>query len=431
MAKRFYKRYGTIPFGKQAGGEGRQQIAETTNPSAMRLARITTMKALQQDRIVLIDALRGYALMGLFLVHMVEYYELLWYPPPQSLDHVTYFMFALFGGKAYAMFAMLFGVSFYIIISRNANRGVDFRGRFVWRLFLLLAMGYLHGLMYSGDVLQILAVTGLLLVPLWVAPNWVVVLLGGALVLQTTTLAFISWIAHSPIDYQQTFSENIQELVYPYYAQGSLLDVLSQNALGGTAVKWLFMAESGRLANVLGLGLIGFWLARIGFFTDEKKYKNAYVITLAVVLSLAGILHLMQPELMAIPHAAKVHDAWIGLIETYMNLLMMFTTVLVLVLLFRVPVIGRVLSLLAAPGRMTLTCYVGQSLVMVPFFYGFGLAAYRWIGSRGALLLGIVLWIAQVAGAHWWLRNFNYGPLEWCWRAATYGTTAIPFKRKH
>jgi uncharacterized protein len=386
------------------------------------------MKALPPDRIVLIDALRGYALMGLFLVHMVEYYELLWYPPPQSLDRITDTMFALFGGKAYAMFAMLFGVSFFIIISRNASRGIDFRGRFIWRLCLLLVVGYLHGLIYSGDVLQILAVAGLLLVPLWGAPSWLIALLGGLLVMQSTTIGFISWISHSGFNYQQTFSEGIQEQVYPFYSQGSFLDVLSQNALGGTIGKWLYMAESGRLANVLGLGLIGFWLARIGFFTNEQKYKRAYVITLVILLMLAGALHFMHPMLVGIPHDPKVHDAWVGLIETYMNLLMMFTTVLVLVLLFRMPAIGKVLSLLAAPGRMTLTCYVGQSLVMVPFFYGFGLAGYSWIGSRNALLLGVALWIAQVAAAHWWLRNFNYGPLEWCWRAATYGTTSIPFK---
>src|SRR5262245_60330071 len=110
-----------------------------------------------QARIELVDALRGYALMGLFLIHMVEYYELYWANPLPSRVNST--MFFLFGGKAYAMFGLLFGVSFYILMEGQARRGVDFRARFVWRLMILLGLGYLHGLIYGGDILTVLAIT--------------------------------------------------------------------------------------------------------------------------------------------------------------------------------------------------------------------------------------------------------------------------------
>ena len=70
-------------------------------------------------RLVFVDALRGYALMGLFLIHMVEYFELYWlHPEPGPVNTL---MFALFGGKAYAIFALLFGLSFYIILDRQAG----------------------------------------------------------------------------------------------------------------------------------------------------------------------------------------------------------------------------------------------------------------------------------------------------------------------
>jgi uncharacterized membrane protein len=118
-----------------------------------------------QQRIALIDALRGYALMGLFLIHMVEYYELYWAQPIPNGVNTT--MFFLFGGKAYAMFGLLFGVSFYILMEGQARRGVDFRARFVWRLTILLAIGFLHSLIYGGDILTVLAVTGMILVPMY------------------------------------------------------------------------------------------------------------------------------------------------------------------------------------------------------------------------------------------------------------------------
>ena len=131
---------------------------------ATRIEEETIVNSPAQERIILIDSLRGYALMGLFLVHMVEYYELFWYSPTDNA--INTWVFRIFGGKAYAMFAMLFGVSFYIILKRNADRGTDFRWRFVWRLTLLFMIGYLHSLVYSGDVLQVLAVSGLCLVAL-------------------------------------------------------------------------------------------------------------------------------------------------------------------------------------------------------------------------------------------------------------------------
>ncbi|HMU66748.1 MAG TPA: heparan-alpha-glucosaminide N-acetyltransferase domain-containing protein, partial [Cellvibrionaceae bacterium] len=69
---------------------------------------------MQQSRIDVLDALRGYALMGLFLIHMVEYYEIYWLNPiPHPLNDA---LFMVFGGKAFAIFAFLFGVSFYILL---------------------------------------------------------------------------------------------------------------------------------------------------------------------------------------------------------------------------------------------------------------------------------------------------------------------------
>jgi len=66
----------------------------------------------------------------------------------------------------------------------------------------------------------------------------------------------------------------------------------------------------------------------------------------------------------------------------------------------------------------------------VPFFYGYGAAAYSWIGQPMSLALGIALWCLQVAFAHYWIKNYHYGPFEWLWRSATWVSTDVPFKRK-
>ena len=78
---------------------------------------------------------------------------------------------------------------------------------------------------------------------------------------------------------------------------------------------------------------------------------------------------------------------------------------------------------------MTLSLYVFQSLLLVPFFYGFGVGAYAFIGQLFSATLGIVLWCLQVRFAHWWFTRHHYGPLEWVWRSATWLRTDIPFRR--
>ncbi len=79
---------------------------------------------------------------------------------------------------------------------------------------------------------------------------------------------------------------------------------------------------------------------------------------------------------------------------------------------------------------MTLTIYVFQSLLLVPFFYGFGAGAYSWIGQPFSAALGLSLWCLQVWLAHRWFRSHHYGPLEWLWRAATFMRTDIPFRKE-
>src|SRR5690606_8365806 len=115
------------------------------------------------NRIDMVDALRGYALFGLFMVHCVESFELYWLDPqPDPWFDGT---MAVFAGKAFAIFALLFGFSFATIMTNERKRGGDFTWRFAWRLALLFAIGTLHALVYRGDILQVLAAVGLIMIP--------------------------------------------------------------------------------------------------------------------------------------------------------------------------------------------------------------------------------------------------------------------------
>jgi uncharacterized protein len=379
----------------------------------------------------MVDALRGYALMGLFLVHMIEYYELYWLAPQPSPVHD--WVFALFAGKAYALFALCFGFSFYIIMHRARERGVDFSGRFIWRLAVLAAIGWLHGLIYRGDIIVVLAPLGLLLVPLdRIRDNRLIGALAAAsfllpwpLVRLIAGLAGAAWANQPPHFWSDPTLVN--------YAQGSFADTLATNLWAGQAEKCFYYLESGRVMHIFGLFLLGLILGRTGFFAAPERFARVrrWALGLALLLGIglslgAGVIveGVGFGAAQAMPKAA-LHD----LLDAWRDLAWTAVSGLVVIAVWQSRTRALLRPLVPA-GRTTLTLYVGQSLLFVPIFYGFGLGLYAWIGQAGALLLGLVAFAVQLLLAGWWVRHFRYGPLEWLWRAATYRSVAIPFRRR-
>jgi uncharacterized protein len=382
----------------------------------------------KSERIEFVDALRGYALMGLFLIHMVEYFELYWLH--QEPGPVNTIMFALFGGKAYAIFALLFGLSFFIILNRQAQRGVDFRWRFAWRVLLLFVLGTLHGLLYGGDILQVLALAGFVILPFWKASNRAILIVALVFFSQLPTMLYVGVMdALLPGAYAQPYFYELSQAVYKVYAGGSFADLLAANAWQGLKFKWAFTIESGRLSNIIGLALLGCLLGRLDFFHNRMRFRPTYAVGLAVCVC-ASLLLLWAGEYLA-GSLAHWTAAWFAnnAISIYTNTLWAGATVLLLLSLYAIPAAAKTFRLLAPPGRMSLTVYVMQSVMCVPLFYGFGLGMHAWIGQAPALALGIVLWIALVAAAHAWMRRFHYGPLEWVWRSLTHTDRTVPIIR--
>ncbi len=386
------------------------------------------MNSIKNLREESIDALRGFALMGLFLVHMVEYFEIYWFKPEASIyNDITFF---LFGGKAYAIFAFLFGLSFFIIMNNQSKNGVDFRKRFSWRLAILLLAGILHGWFYGGDILQILAITGFLLVPLYYLRNIFLFLLAGFFLLQIPALLhLISVLVQDSGANYTPLHWSMYGDVHKTYALGSFMDVIKLNFWQGQIAKWTFMLESGRLSTIMGISILGFIVGRIGIWKDSYLYKNKFRLLFIIALIITTLVNLFESTLI---NLIAEESRWLG--YTFINSLYSFGFTLTLIFgflfLYQIDVFQKVLKPLAAPGRMSLTVYVFQSIIFVPIFYGFGFGVYDYIGQTLSFYLGIILWVLQVIIANYWIKRYYYGPLEWLWRVATYMNKSIKFKRE-
>lgn len=386
----------------------------------------------KSSRLQLIDALRGFALLGLLLIHCLEYFELYWHHPQPGRIHDLVFL--AFAGKAYAIFAMLFGLSFFIIMDGQARRGVDFSARFTWRLILLLGFGYLHGLLYESDVLQVLALLGFSLLALQHLSNRAILIIAMLCIAQLPLLyrcigALNGWgTPEPPLNWTLTARS------FPVFEHGSLSDVIRFNAWAGQRNKWNFLLESGRLIEIAGLFATGLLLGRIGFFSRIEQFARARRIGIVVAAVAAMIFHLAQTHVGQVPSvsSASFVARWSvnQLFDDYFSTAATVLEVLVFIELYQIASIRHLLHPLTWAGRMSLTMYVMQAVICVPLFYGFGLGLYRHMDQGQALLLGAALFCLQLVFAYWWLSRCHYGPLEWVWRSATYMTWRVPLRRQ-
>jgi uncharacterized protein len=122
-------------------------------------------------RIEVVDALRGFAVMAIMLLHNIEHFNFYSFSEATSefmkvLDKGIWdTLFFLFGGKAYAIFALLFGFSFYVQMNNQEKKGKDFRLRFMWRLVLLFGIGCINAAFFPGEILVLYSLVGFVLVP--------------------------------------------------------------------------------------------------------------------------------------------------------------------------------------------------------------------------------------------------------------------------
>ena len=112
----------------------------------------------KKKRIDVVDALRGFAIMGIMLLHSIEHFNFYVFPDKSTQpdwlnnidDEVWNTLFLLFGGKGYAIFAILFGFTFSLMYAKQQRLGKDFGNRFLWRMLLLACFAFINGLFFRN-----------------------------------------------------------------------------------------------------------------------------------------------------------------------------------------------------------------------------------------------------------------------------------------
>ena len=396
------------------------------------------------QRIEIIDALRGFALAGIVFCHMLENFTASPIPMsaieamnPSIIDQIADgFVSFLFRGKFFALFSFLFGLSFFIQMDNGNKRGSYFGVRFLWRLIILFAIGFVHSMFYRGDILTLYAALGIFLIPFYKISNKWVLGFSVLLFLGLGRYLVFYFTNGEGLFVKEEISPNspMIEAYFNILQNGSITDVFASNAIEGNLTKAEFQfGVFSRGYLTFGFFLLGLFIGRIEFFknylTEKKFLKKLWIgglILLGVsILAMVAIFSSMGPDVS--------FNSWTSMFGlTFFDLMNVALTILIVaifVILYKKVKPQRFLQKFIPYGKMALTNYFLQSIIGTFIFFGWGLGYLTKIPNSYVFLMAIVLIAVQMWLSQVWLKYFYYGPLEWLWRSLTF-FKIMPLKRK-
>jgi uncharacterized protein len=381
----------------------------------------------KSPRFEVVDALRGFAIVSIMLLHNLEHFDFYFFPDflplwLKTLDGAVWkTLFFLFAGKAYAIFALLFGLTFFIQFNNQKKKGTDFSYRFIWRLFLLLIFGLINSMFYEGDILTIYAIIGIVLVPFRKAKSKIVLLAAIIFMLQPFELGRVIYILTHP-DYvlPVRLSDAYFGRIGEYLATGSFINAVKGNLINGKIAVLFWSWENGRYFQSAALFLLGMLLGREGKFivsdSNTMFWKKSLIISALLFVPLFIIKIIL--------HGYIANEALSGtlmlIITSWSNFAFMVVLVSLFTWLFQKEGVKKILGKVAPIGRMSLSNYVIQSILGSFIYYGFGLGLYKYTGATFCLFIGLALATIQLFFSRWWLERHRQGPLEYLWHKATW-----------
>ncbi len=312
-----------------------------------------------KTRIVLLDSLRGLAVLGILLCSALDFTvtaglaaSVRHWPHGTGADTVSVWVATQWQVQRQfvTLFAMLFGVSISPIGGERSEveRGTILRKRLIW----MVVFGLLHGFaLWFGDVLLSYAVAGFLvlfarsrvsrrLFKIWIG-YWI-----GFSRLMASGMAVAMLMPHdAPKEAAQTAKEAATNSAAAAQHAGTFMQSLIQNARDRLP---LLAGEPVIVMMTGSLMVIGLCRFKTGVLTAETSKKTFVILTLV--------------------------------------------------------------------GLMAFTNYLAPSFIMTARFCGGrGLSQHGKVDRPGLALIVVAIWIVQILWSKWWMDRFSMGLLHWFW----------------
>ncbi len=404
------------------------------------------------DRIPSLDFLRGVAILGILFINTENFA----YPDPWSpwkfgyqqgaIDHSTRFwVYFLSQGKFYTMFALLFGVGFYIFLERLEKKQVGLKAMDIYarRLLWLFVIGIVHAyFIWEGDVLYHYAICGLLLLPFRsIKTSNLLIVMAFLCMLQLSksydqTMRRKGWEqgynSATNIQEDQRTKEDIKKIkIWANQTKKKQPDTsavavkkttyfigLQETFEHAKAHKGLLYYQ-GLLFPSLIVMIVGIILYRSGIFQNYQTWKHYWLISFSV-LGIGLIINYFRFYHWTYEYFDPVTNIWKGWLFTFPKEVLGIGYVLVLNGIFQRFIRKSRFKVITNVGRMALTNYIFQNILLGLIFYGYGLALFNQFSRFELLAIVVIIWIVQLALSALWLSKHQQGPLEFLWRKLTY-----------
>jgi uncharacterized protein len=381
------------------------------------------------ERITLIDCLRGAALFGIVMANMRGFNApLAAYMRPELMgtwlpDRITQALVDwLITGKFITIFAGLFGIGFSMQMERAAahGRNVSFFGR---RMVVLFLIGLAHSwLLWWGDILTNYAVCGFFLLSFRASNQRTILVWAHTLYWFLVVLFTGVWIATLLGAHIDGDSEAMQlPEVVRTYAHGTVAQIFVTRFREWVEANAFVIF----LTRIVGTFLFGVYIWRQGYLRTPSAHlewwKKARRIGFPVGLIANGIAVLIAWYFQPNPEQPTAPSVVLFALESLGVPALSLAYTATVVILWQDSKWQQRLLPFSFVGRMALTNYLLQSLIFTTIFYSYGFGLYGRVGPLANIFFAVIVYLLQIPFSQWWLSRHRYGPVEWLWRLGTYG----------
>ena len=425
------------------------------------------MTAPVSERMESLDAIRGVAVLGIFMVNILGFGigETAFFNPilvggeGALNDGLWSFTYTYINGTMRGLFSLLFGAGIVMFMSKAPypDGPVGVADLYYRRTFWLILIGLFHSyfLLGPGDILLIYGIAGIFLFPFRVLQPKTLLKLAGAILIILTALIALEELEEKELSDQaaaiteagvEHVTPEEQEILDRWYEiedgpwpsaeeiqadvdhrTGDIVTVFLGNA------KWVeansqpdgifWWVIDGMLMMFIGMAMY-----KTGVLTaqrDKAFYARLFLIAYAIGLP----IRIWSINARWAAEFSPILWLW-PILEETARVALTVGHVGLFFLLWNALKESALMKALAATGRMALSNYLGQTVIANLIFSGIGLGLYGSMTYAGVYGIMLAVWLFQILFSVFWLSRFRFGPAEWVWRSLTYGKKQ-PLKQQH
>ncbi len=389
---------------------------------------MTKLQPLAADsRIVSLDILRGFALFGIALVNVFGFnasffdfggfYNNLPDPAEQKFYQI---LIGLTADKFIFLYSFLFGYGFYLQYKKFRDSQAGFIRFYKRRLLWLAIFGICHVvLLWAGDILLMYALAGSILLMIRNFSDRKLAFTGLFFYFFIGIWLTVAVWIKIPDAMTSTCTQclNDAKAIYP---TGTWFSCLKLRLLEYASFRNINLFYY--FPKILGIFIFGYLASKNKLHVKIQKNSGYWSIVLVITAIVATLYYLYYEKVIFLitgNENAYLNALYMTAYEL-MNLLLASSYILLIFVLTSVKSVRNILMLFSFAGRMSLTNYLGQSVIFSIIFYGWGFGLFGMTQPTHFIWFAIIAFVFQVITSYVWLRFFDQGPMEKLWRKLSY-----------